>query len=97
MYIVKNVAPRSWRQGSGAMNREKLYIIIPILINTKKIKTNAMFKKASFQLINNNPCNIFCQPLNTNQGQLKRCNFYNSKRHHLFLNRLSFFFLAFFL
>jgi hypothetical protein len=36
---------------SGAMNCEKLYIIIPIFINTKKIKTNAILKKATCQLI----------------------------------------------
>ena len=110
--MVNNVAPRSWRQNPGAMNREKLYIIIPILINTKKIKTNAIFKKATCQLIfyspmfsfshlfllasmssltsfkmvskmsairlscsaaalsiSSNPCNIFYQPLNRNQGR----------------------------
>ena len=135
--MVNNVAPRSWRQNPGAMNREKLYIIIPILINTKKIKTNAMFKKATCQLIfyspmfsfshlfllasmssltsfkmvskmsairlscsaaalsiRHNPCSN-AYPLNCkNQGRLHPRNFCNSKRHHLFLNRLSFFFLA---
>jgi len=123
---------------SGAMNREKLYIIIPILINIKKIKTNAIFKNATCKLIfyspmfsfshlfllasmssltsfkmvskmsairlscsaaalsiNNNPCSNAYLLSCKNQGRLHHRNFYNSKRHHLFLSRLFFFSLAF--
>ena len=126
------MAPEPWRH-----EQREVYNIIPTFINTKKIKTNAMFKKASFQLmfyspmfsfshlfllasmssltsfkmvskmsairlscsaaalsIRHNPCSN-AYPLNCkNQGRLHPRNFCNSKRHHLFLNRLFFFSLA---
>ena len=40
------MAPEPWRH-----EQREVYNIIPTFINTKKIKTNAMFKKASFQLM----------------------------------------------